>query len=366
MRAIHIPSFLPLSEPYKSLKPTSIPTPKPHPTQVLVAITHASLNHVDLLYSRGLHQNNKSGLVAPPFTLGLEFSGIVAALPTSKPPGEDSSSDSQILRVGDRVWGSTVGAYAPYALVAPSHLRRLPDATSLLDAAGLGAGSPTVSYGALKLCADVQAGDLVLVHAAAGGLGVPAVQIAHALGAKVVATVGSEEKARVVRMELGDAVVGVVNYGVEGWEKEVVSIAKGMGREGVDVVYDTVGLVLSSIRCVRFGGTVVIAGFAGRSGVMEQVAMNRILLKNVRVLGYRYGESGRRDPGHTAECWRGVEELLAQGRMKPLIYTVHRGLEAVGLGLGDLYERKVWGKAVVEVQNEEEVLNNIKSSRAHL
>jgi NADPH:quinone reductase-like Zn-dependent oxidoreductase len=364
MQAIHIPSFLPPSIPYTSLSPTSIPIPKPHPTQYLVAITHASLNHVDLLYSRGLHQNNKSGLVTPPFTLGLEFSGIVAALPTASEP---SASDyPRGLRVGDRVWGSTVGAYAAYALVAPSHLRRLPDATSLLDAAGLGAGSPTVSYGALKLCADVRPGDLVLVHAAAGGLGVPAVQIAYALGARVVATVGSEEKARVVRREMGGCVVGVVNYGVEGWEKEVVRIAKGVGKEGVDVVYDTVGVVLSSIRCVRFGGTVVIAGFAGRGGVMEQVAMNRILLKNVRVLGYRYGERGRRDPEHTAECWRGVEELLAKRKMKPLIYTVHQGLEAVGQGLVDLYERKVWGKAVVEVQKEEEILKNIPSSRAHL
>lgn len=361
MQAVHIPAYLPATAPYPSLRPTTIPRPQPHPTNLLIAITHASLNHVDLLYSRGTHQNNAAGLVAPPFTLGLEFSGLVAALPT------DATARAACgFKVGDRVWGATVGAFAEYASVPPRSVRSVPGPTTLLDAAGVGAASPTVSYGALRLCAYVGEGDLVLVHAAAGGLGVPAVQIAKALGAKVVATVGSEEKARVVRERLGDSVIGVVSYGREGWEKEVLEIAKREGKEGVDVVYDTVGLVLSSIRCVRFGGTVVIAGFAGRKGVMEKVAMNRILLKNAKVLGYRYGESGRRDPKHTAECWRGIEELLSQGKMKPLIYKVHKGLDKVGDGLQELYERKVWGKAIVEVRKEEDVIKEIMESKAML
>jgi NADPH:quinone reductase-like Zn-dependent oxidoreductase len=354
MQAIHIPKWLPQDTGYPSLEPTTQPVPSPSPSNLLIAITHSSLNHVDLLYSRGLHQNNASGLVKPPFNLGLEFSGVVVGLPT------DAKAASKCgFAVGDRVWGGCVGSFAEYVSVPPSAVRKVPEGTSLLDAAGLGAGSPTVSYGALVLCGGVKREDLVLVHAAAGGLGVPAVQIAHAKGAKVIATVGSDEKANVVRRELGQKVVGVVNYEVEGWEKEVVKIAKNMGKEGVDLVYDTVGLVLSSIRCVRFDGTIVIAGFAGRKGKMENVAMNRILLKNVRVLGYRYGESGRRDPEHTAECWRGTEELLAKGQMKPLIYKVLHGLDSVGGGLQELYERKVWGKAVVEIRKEEDVLREI-------
>ncbi|ETN45504.1 uncharacterized protein HMPREF1541_09336 [Cyphellophora europaea CBS 101466] len=353
MKAIHITDWLPPSRGYASLSPAIIPRPRPTPDRIIVAVSHASLNHVDLLYARGLHQNNASGLVRPPLTLGLEFCGVVAALPTSA-----SARAACGFQVGDRVWGSTVGSYAEYVSVPTSALRRLPDETSFLEAAGMGAASPTVSYGALRLCADVQKGDLVLVHAATGGLGVPAVQIARAMGAQVVATVGSEEKARVVRENFRGDVVGVVNYGRDGWEKEVVRIAEGLGKEGVDVVYDTVGLVLSSIRCVRFGGTVVIAGFAGRKGEMEKVAMNRILLKNVKVLGYRYGESGRRDPKHTAECWRGTEELLSKKKMKPLIYKAHQGLDKVGEGLQELYERKVWGKAVVEIKKEDDLMKD--------
>ena len=362
MQAIHIESFLPASISYPDgLRPSSVPIPKPHPANLLIAIAYSSLNHVDLLYSRGLHQNNKSGLVKPPFNLGLEFSGVVVALPTDSQKAKESG-----FAIGDRVWGGCVGSYAEYVLLPPTAVRKLPDETSLLDAAGLGAGSPTVSYGALVLCGGVKKGNLVLVHAAAGGLGVPAVQIAHAIGAKVIATVGSDAKAEVVRKEMGESVVGVVNYEVDGWEKEVVKIAKREGKEGVDVAYDTVGLVLSSIRCVRFGGAVVIAGFAGRKGKMEMLAMNRILLKNVRVLGYRYGESGRRDSRHTAECWRATEELLAQGRMKPLIYTVHQGLSAVGQGLQELYERRVWGKAVVEIKKEEQILQEIATAKPQL
>jgi NADPH2:quinone reductase len=128
--------------------------------------------------------------------------------------------------------------------------------------------------------AGVKAGQTVVVHAAAGGLGVVAVQIAHAVGAKVIGTVGSEEKADIVR-KLG--VLGVVRYDREGWEKEVLRLTNGAG---VDSVYDTVGLVEKSIRCLKFGGTIVIAGFAGLGGKMEVLAMNRVLLKGARLLGY--------------------------------------------------------------------------------
>ena len=234
---------------------------------------------------------------------------------------------------------------------------------SLKNAAGIGAGTPTVSYGALVRCAGIKKGDVVLVHAAAGGLGVAACQIAKALGCKVIGTVGSEEKKRVVERELGGVVDGVVIYGRDGWEKEVVKIS---GGEGVDVVYDTVGLVLSSIRCVKFGGKIVIAGFAGREGQMEKVAMNRVLLKNVVLMGYRYGESGRRKPEDTEKCWEGVEKLMGEGKLWPLIYETYDGLEKVGEGLEELKARKVWGKALVEVCQEEDLTTKEKSGKARL
>lgn len=266
MKAIQISSYV--KENYE-LRVSEIPSPSPTADQVLVNITHSALNHVDLLYARGKHQNNHIGLVKPPFVLGLEFAGVVASAPTSCD-----------FEVGDHVWGAGVGGFAEQVAVPPSALHRLPTGWKLHDVAGLGAATAPVSYGALVRIAEVKPGQTVLVHAAAGGLGVFAVQIAHALGANVIGTVGSEQKAEAVR-SLG--VLGVVRYDQDGWEKEVLKLTNGVG---VDSVYDTVGLVGKSIRCLKFGGNIVVAGFAGLEGKMETLTMNRVLLKGVKLLGY--------------------------------------------------------------------------------
>ncbi|KIW15325.1 hypothetical protein PV08_05370 [Exophiala spinifera] len=343
MKAIYISEYV---ESPSDLRVTSIPGPTPRPDEddvVTVTVTHSALSHVDLLYARGLHQNNHSGLVKPPFVLGLEFAGVVAsARPTSA------------FKPGDKVWGASVGAFAEQIAVPASAVRRVPTGWTLADAAGLGPATAPVSYGALVRVARVTRGQTVLVHAAAGGLGVYAVQIALALGAKVVATVGSEEKAEVVRRGYGGslgaagagAVLGVVRYDVDWWEKEVLKIVPA----GVDVVYDTVGLVAKSIRCLKFGGSVVVAGFAGLNGKMETLSMNRVLLKGARLLGYRYGETGRRNPSETEQVWKGLDAMLESGRVKPVIYRTYHGLESVPRALDDLASRKVWGKAVVEIQ----------------
>jgi len=267
MKAIAIKRFV---ENYSDLQVSEVPPPPPNPPdEILVDVTHAGLNHVDLLYARGKHQNNHSGLVVPPFILGLEFAGIVASAPTSSR-----------FRAGDHVWGGGVGAFAEQISIKESALQRLPDGWSLEDAAGLGAATAPVSYGALVHVAKVQDGETVLVHAAAGGLGVAAVQIARAMGARVIGTVGSMEKAGVVR-KLG--VDLVIRYDEPEWEKKVL---KATGGKGVHVVFDTVGLVEKSLRCLRYGGRIVVAGFAGLEGNMEKLAMNRILLKGAVVLGY--------------------------------------------------------------------------------
>lgn len=170
-------------------------------------------------------------------------------------------------------------------MVNEDRLHEVPPGLDLAGAASLGATAP-VSYGALVERGGLRAGETVLVHAGAGGLGVMAVQIAKALGARVVATVGSRDKMEVAKRVGADV---VVDYSVEGWEKAVV---EGSGGEGVDVVFDTVGLVGRSLRCLRHGGRVLVVGFAGSGGVMEKVAMNRILLKQARVIGYVSGLLG--------------------------------------------------------------------------
>jgi NADPH:quinone reductase-like Zn-dependent oxidoreductase len=207
--------------------------------------------------------------VQPPFTLGTEFSGIV----THSPP-------SFSLPPGTRVFGGGLGAYAEQICVPETSIRRVPSQWTNAEACAVGA-SGAVSYGALLSVAQLKAGETVLVLGASGGLGVMAVQIAKAVGARVIAVVGGEEKAKVVRSVGADA---VVDYGEEGWEDRVKALSSG--GEGVDVVYDGIGAVESGIKCLRYRGRLVVVGFAARGGKVESVRMNRILLKGVAVFGY--------------------------------------------------------------------------------
>jgi NADPH:quinone reductase-like Zn-dependent oxidoreductase len=207
--------------------------------------------------------------VQPPFTLGTEFSGIV----THSPP-------SSSFPPGTRVFGGGLGAYAEQICVPETSIRRVPSRWTNAEACAVGA-SGAVSYGALLSVAQLKAGETVLVLGASGGLGVMAVQIAKAAGARVIAVVGGEEKAAVVRSVGADA---VVDYGEEGWEDRVKALSPG--DEGVDVVYDGIGAVESGIKCLRYRGRLVVVGFAARGGKVESVRMNRVLLKGVAVFGY--------------------------------------------------------------------------------
>ena len=162
----------------------------------------------------------------------------------------------------------------------PAHsIRRIPPGWTTQGAAGLAATAP-VSYGALVHVAKVQKGEAVLVHAAAGGLGVMAVQIAKALGATVIGTAGSESKRRVVKSLGADH---VVDYASNEWEKDVLKATSG---RGVDVTFDPVGLVERSVRCSAYGGQILVVGFAGRENDLERIPANRLLLKAMTVKGY--------------------------------------------------------------------------------
>jgi len=233
-----------------------------------------------------------------------------------------------------------------------------------------------VSYGALTTIAGLKAGEAILVHAAAGGLGVYAVQIAKALGAKVIAAVGSQHKMSVVEDLLREPHTGhipkgegVVDYSKDGWEKEVVALCKQIGKDGVDVVYDTVGLVLKSIRCTTFNGRIVVAGFAGRTGTgpkaveeLETIAVNRILLKQIKLLGYRFGETSRRLPAETVKIWQGLNEMLSREPrvIEPVVYKTYKGLDHANEAMEALHQRQVFGKAVVEVCNEEMAMQEVQ------
>ena len=349
MKAILIDMFLPSLSQLRVSQNVPDPTIS-RPDEVLIHITHAGINHVDMLYAMGKHQNNHSGLVKPPFVLGLEFAGIVESV------GQRVREIGQ-LKVGDQVWGGGIGGLAEKIVVSVSQVRCVPKGLSVKDTAALGAATVPVSYGALATASgvDLQRGETVLVHAAAGALGVMAVQIARSLvGSKgrVVGTVGSERKKAWLERQpvLSRALDKVIRYDLDGWESEVKKCTSG--EQGVDAVYDTVGLVEKSIRCTRFGGRILIAGFAGLEGKMERVAMNRVLLKNIRLIGYRYGELGRRRAGEHDRIWKGLEQMLGTGDVTPVPFDKgYRGLESATEALQDLEQRRVCGKAVVEMED---------------
>jgi NADPH2:quinone reductase len=253
------------------VKSSIVPLPESSDTTIVIRVTHVSPTHVDMLYARGQHQNNRRH-AKPPFILGTDFAGVVVRLPQS----------GTSLTIGDRVYGSHFGAFAEYISIDPKvgsgSIRKVPKVWTSAEACAVGSSGAT-SLGCFLTAGGIQKGSWILVTGASGGLGIIACQIAKARGAKVIALVGDDEKREVLRRLGVDA---CVSYTKKAWEREVFDIT----RDGVDLVYDAVGMVESSLKCCKFGGKVVIVGFAGRGGQMEEVKMNRILLKGAAVIGY--------------------------------------------------------------------------------
>lgn len=248
------------------------------------------------------------------------------------------------MKPGSRVFGSGLGAYAEEICVPEEAVRHVPDQWTNAEACAVGA-SGAVSYGALLGVAKLKAGETVLVLGASGGLGVMAIQIAKAVGARVIAVVGDEEKAAVVRDIGADE---IIDYHNDQWEDRVKELTKD--GEGVDVVYDGIGAVESGVKCLRYRGRFVIVGFAARNGNIEKIRANRILLKSIAVHGYRFGEDGRRDPHMTKDIWHGFSRLVDAGGIRPVVYKEnYYGLEAVGRALEDVKARKPWGRTVVRI-----------------
>lgn len=246
-------------------------------------------------------------------------------------------------QTGDKVFGAAQGGYATHICAAEDLLRPVPSGWRFQDAAGLMVTAPT-SYAALVTRAKIRTGDYVLVHAAAGGVGLAALQIAKAFGAIVIATAGSARKLQVVK-EYG-ADYGI-DYNQPGWEEQVRQLTP-KGR-GVDIVYDPVGMVNASLKCTAWNGRIVVVGFA--AGNIEKVAMNKVLLKNVSLVGLYWGMYINEEKETVEEVWRGLLNLITEGKFRGTVYTDREfvGLDNVGEALGMLGRRETWGKVVVLV-----------------
>jgi NADPH2:quinone reductase len=292
-----------------------------------VRVLAAAANFPDALLCRGTYQ------VRPPlpFTPGVELCGEVAET------GQDVAGFSP----GDRVIGGSVlpyGAFAEYAVMDAA--LTMPAPASLDDAA---AAPFHITYQTgwfgLHRRARLAAGETLLVHAAAGGVGSGAVQLGKAAGARVIGVAGGPQKARVAR-ELGADVV------VDRHADDFVAVVKEVtGGRGADVVYDPVGgdAFAKSTKCIAFEGRILVVGFA--SGDIPSAALNHALVKNYSILGLHWGLYQQRDPGAVRDCHVELTRLAAAGTIRPLI-SERLPLAGVPDGLRRLAEGATTGRIV--------------------
>jgi len=203
------------------------------------------------------------------------------------------------------------------------------------------------SYEALVGRAELKPGESILVHAAAGGVGIVAVQLAKSLGATVIAAAGSQSKLDICKTYGGADYT--VNYTEKDWQKEVLRIT---GGKGVDVVYDPVGRIAESLKCIAFKGRALVVGFA--AGQIEKLPLNMVLLKNISVMGIFWGLYASKEPSRMPIVWEELLGLFASGRIKPIIYDKVFSLDEVTVGLDALERRQTWGKVIVRVKDEEQ------------
>lgn len=314
-------------EPQDVLELAEVPRPAAGPGQLLVRVLAAAANFPDALLCLGTYQ------VRPPlpFTPGVELCGEVA----ETGPGVTAFSP------GDRVIGGTVlphGAFAEYAVMDAA--LTMPAPASLDDAA---AAPFHITYQTgwfgLHRRARLAAGETLLVHAAAGGVGSGAVQLGKAAGARVIGVAGGRQKARIAR-ELGADLV------VDRHAEDFVAIVKDVtGGRGADVVYDPVGgdAFRKSTKCIAFEGRIVVVGFA--SGDIPSAALNHALVKNYSILGLHWGLYQQRDPGAVSDCHAELTRLAAAGTIRPLI-SERLPLADVPDGLRRLAEGATTGRIV--------------------
>lgn len=300
--------------------------PDPAPGEVRVRVRAAAVNFPDLLMTRGAYQL-KPDL---PFVPGLEFAGEVDALGAGVPD----------WRVGDAVvGGNRFGAMAEYACVPAASLRPKPERLSWDEAAAYPVAYLT-AYVALVRCARVAAGDWVLVHGAAGGVGLATVDLAGALGAHVIAAASRADKREALtRLYAPDAVID----GAPGFRDAVKALT---GGRGADIIFDPVGgdVFDESTRCIAFDGRLLVVGFA--SGRIPEVSANMPLIKGFSVVGVRAGEYGRRFPDRGAANIAAIDALAAEGRIRP---HVHAALDLAEWreGFAMIERREVVGKIVL-------------------
>ena len=303
------------------------------PKQLLIKVKAASVNFPDLLMTQGKYQH-KPDL---PFVLGMEGAGVV----------EEIGSKVSNFKKGDEVtfgsWGN--GAFSDYVVVPEDGPQLKSKSLNFEEAASFQTAYLT-AYVSLVRRGDLVKGENLLVHGATGGVGMAAVQLGHKLGANVIATGTSEDKLKSTLDWGASHYLLTHKEDSVSFREEVKELTEG---KGADVIYDPVGgdVFDESIRCINWGGRILIVGFT--SGRIPTAPVNMPLIKGFSIVGVRAGEFGRRDPIKGKENIEAVKKLADEGKLKPHIcktFKLEEGKEAIKF----LSERKLVGKIAVVME----------------
>ena len=293
--------------------------------EVRVKVYSASVNFPDLLMTKGLYQYKPE----VPFTLGMESSGVII----------ETGKDVKDFNIGDEVIVSAfTGSFSEEIVIVEGKVRKKPpgltwEQASTYTVAYLTAYVSLITKGGLK------SGETLLVHGAAGGVGLAAVDIGRFIGAKVIAVASTQEK-RDFLLSYGADFVLSPNKGFKDHVKEITN------NIGADVVYDPVGgdVFDESIRCIAWNGRLLVVGFA--SGRIPSIPANMPLIKGFSVIGVRAGEYGRRSPQEGKEHFSSIDKLISGGSLNPHIHKIYSLDQAID-ALRELRDRKVIGKVCV-------------------
>ena len=317
-----------LAQDFSRVHLRELPIPQPSAGEVRVKVEAASLNFPDLLMLKGEYQFKPE----PPFTVGMDLAGIVDAVGA----GVD-------LPLGARVaGGAKTGAFAEYAVCPAANLHVIPDGFSSPLAAAYPAAYTTAHVSLIER-GRLQPGETLLVHGASGGVGMAAMDVGRLIGARVIATTASPEKADALRRAGADEVIVLGPKPGDAFREQVKALTNGAGA---NVIFDPVGgdVFDESTRCIAFDGRLLVIGFAG--GRIASVNTNIPLIKGFSVVGVRAGEYGRQFPEKGRQIRDEIWRWAAEGKTRPTVFAelpLHRWREAFEL----MRDRRLVGKVVL-------------------
>ncbi|MBU4610176.1 NADPH:quinone oxidoreductase family protein [Achromobacter sp. GG226] len=311
-----------------TLSLTDVADPQPGKGEVVVDVQAAGVNFPDVL----IIQNKYQFKPELPFAPGGEMAGVISAV-------GDGVTDR---KVGDRVLGlTTYGSFAEKVALPAARSVPIPEGVGF-DTAAAFLLTYATSWHALKDRGALQAGETLLVLGAAGGVGLSAIQIGKALGARVIAAASTDEKLAICRANGADE---TINYSTEDLRERLKALTDG---KGPDVIYDPVGgdYAEPAFRSIAWRGRYLVIGFA--NGEIPRLPLNLALLKGAAIIGVFWGNYTAREPAHFAKDVEDMFALVREGKLKPHIsgrYPLAEGARA----LEDMMNRKVTGKVVIEM-----------------